>query len=135
MVGQTDNKSVQLGSVQKIANRVSAEQKKQANIDLLKSQGNVKVLEEGMFPNTLHEPLAAAWVSGGEQTFLVITTMDSWVMTGCRNERILTKAQLIDLEMIRCYAYCTREVWERVKAELLEGKIYANRYTRNQGDE
>lgn len=70
------------------------------------------------------ERLTLIWFSTPLCGFLVVTSMDSWVLIDGANSPSISLEQLSALEYVRCYAYATNATWYQAVGDLDNGRIY-----------
>lgn len=110
-----------MGSLQQVA-RVPT-RKKQLQICFY-DEPRVGVIRFKYHADIVGRPLVLAWVQGATSSYLLVVTMDSWILTGSHESPSILLESMKNLDIKRIYAPANSEIWERMDREILSGEIH-----------
>lgn len=100
-------------------------EKKERQARQLRSEDNLLVRRSYPIKSPRGRDLLQAWLASATTTYLLVTTLDSWVMTGSNESKILSQEQAKALDIVRLYEKTNLEFWDKVATDIQMGKIWA----------
>lgn len=94
------------------------------NQELLKKQAHVNLERFQHHHPDIGEALTIVWLSTPLCGFVVVVSLDSWVVVDGSNSPSFSLEQLKALKYVRCYAYATNATWYQALGDLANGRIY-----------
>lgn len=66
-------------------------------------------------------------LTSGDAQYLLVATEDSYNESGAYKSKLISREVLRRLDVVRLYEQTTTAFWEKMKKEILEGKIAIGR--------